>query len=55
MIIHSDIHKIEIMNKFLVFLACAMFAMAFVHVARADDDNAKSEYGTESCMTFLYV
>ena len=55
MFIHSDTHKTVKMNKFLVLLVGAMFAMAFVNVIHADDDNVKNEYGTESCIAFLYV
>ncbi|CAF0775583.1 unnamed protein product [Adineta ricciae] len=41
------------MNKFLVLLVCVMFAMAFVHVTRADDDNVKSEYEANDAQQFL--
>jgi hypothetical protein len=39
------------MNKFLVFMACAMVIFAFVHVAHAGDD-FENEDGM--CDLFLY-
>jgi len=41
------------MHKFLVFLACAMFIFAFVHIAHADEERDESEYGAHDAQQFL--
>jgi hypothetical protein len=33
------------MNKLLVFMVCAIFIFAFVHMVHADDEIDNSEYG----------
>ncbi len=33
------------MDKLLVFMACAMFIFAFVHMAHADYESDTDEYG----------
>lgn len=33
------------MKKLLVFLACAMFMFAFVHLTHAEDESDDHEYG----------